>query len=271
MTFGEKLKQARENCGLTRKDMAEHLNLTIAAYSNYENDQRLPNMDTLRELCVRLCVSSDEILEINTNAGRCFTVLYQAMAERNYRFLHTDPIDLFRRRTLNNYPYRTPPSGYEYVSEIPNWIKTNAMSLNHECYFYFAKPGSKYDYIPILGEDCIKMGKCIQADNSHTSDTKLDDYIEDFRQGGPTFEKWQKNILPLYRKYSKFFLRYYDNNSLLAKDFLKKNGYDEESSDIFNTRDFKYLKLRVTFSLIKYDVRDLRKELTKTYIPSKGR
>lgn len=59
MTFGERLKYLRELRGLSQKDMAELLSVTITTLSGYESDQRKPDYEVLRRISGFFGVSED--------------------------------------------------------------------------------------------------------------------------------------------------------------------------------------------------------------------
>jgi transcriptional regulator with XRE-family HTH domain len=61
MTLGEKIKSLRLYHNKTQKDVAAYLEITIASYSYYENNQRKPNYSTIRKL-VRYFNTSYEYL-----------------------------------------------------------------------------------------------------------------------------------------------------------------------------------------------------------------
>ena len=47
---GSRIKEYRKMKGITQKEMAERLQLNVSTYSNYENNHREPNMDTIKEI-----------------------------------------------------------------------------------------------------------------------------------------------------------------------------------------------------------------------------
>lgn len=61
-TFAENLRRYREAAGLTAKDLASQIGIKYSTYSNYENQGREPNYDTLREIAAALHVSIDDLL-----------------------------------------------------------------------------------------------------------------------------------------------------------------------------------------------------------------
>jgi transcriptional regulator with XRE-family HTH domain len=50
MSFGERMKQAREQLGLSRIELAEKLHVTKSAISNYENGVSSPKEDVLLKI-----------------------------------------------------------------------------------------------------------------------------------------------------------------------------------------------------------------------------
>ena len=59
MSVGSRIKQARVKSGLTRADLAEQLNITPSAISNYENGISTPRQDILCEIIGRLGVDAN--------------------------------------------------------------------------------------------------------------------------------------------------------------------------------------------------------------------
>ena len=60
--FGERLKMARENAGLTQKDLAKKLNLTASGYAFYERGEREITILALTRLAQIFKVSTDNLL-----------------------------------------------------------------------------------------------------------------------------------------------------------------------------------------------------------------
>ena len=65
MSFAENLTKARLNIGLSRKEMAAKLGISLPAYSNYENGAREPKFSILKEISYILKVSTDKLLDID--------------------------------------------------------------------------------------------------------------------------------------------------------------------------------------------------------------
>lgn len=58
----ERLKKLREQKGVTQKEVADAIGVTISAYSNYEQGIREPSNQILINLCKYFNVSADYLL-----------------------------------------------------------------------------------------------------------------------------------------------------------------------------------------------------------------
>lgn len=67
MDLGKKLIILRENKDLTRKKVAQDLNITYTTFSKYENNERQPDYDTLKTICNYFNVSTDFMLNHQLN------------------------------------------------------------------------------------------------------------------------------------------------------------------------------------------------------------
>lgn len=65
MEFKDNLKQARLASGLMQKELADKMGIYQKDISRWENGERSPSIMKLRDLCIALNVSADELLEIN--------------------------------------------------------------------------------------------------------------------------------------------------------------------------------------------------------------
>ncbi len=66
MTFGEKLKEARKNTGLSQEELAERIGVSRAAVAKWETDKGLPDIDNLKAIAALLDVSIDYLLGDDT-------------------------------------------------------------------------------------------------------------------------------------------------------------------------------------------------------------
>ena len=66
--FNENLKWAREQKGLSQKDVAEKIGVAKSTYSLYESGNREPNVQTIKKIANVLDVSADELLGIDAGS-----------------------------------------------------------------------------------------------------------------------------------------------------------------------------------------------------------
>ncbi|MSA02899.1 helix-turn-helix domain-containing protein [Lactonifactor sp. BIOML-A3] len=64
MSFYEKLKAARKAAGLTQKQFADMLGVYQKDISRWETGEVSPSIETLKEICIQLKTSADELLEL---------------------------------------------------------------------------------------------------------------------------------------------------------------------------------------------------------------
>lgn len=69
--FNENLRSARENLGLSQKDVAEKIGVAKSTYSLYESGNREPNVQTIKKIADVLDVSADRLLGLDE---QCFTL-----------------------------------------------------------------------------------------------------------------------------------------------------------------------------------------------------
>jgi len=63
--LGKRLKELREERGLTQKELANLLNINAVTYLHYEKDQREPPLSLLADMAIFFGVSVDYILGIS--------------------------------------------------------------------------------------------------------------------------------------------------------------------------------------------------------------
>lgn len=64
MSIHANIKEARKAAGFTQKELADRIGVYQKDISRWESGERTPNTDALRNLCIALKVSADELLEI---------------------------------------------------------------------------------------------------------------------------------------------------------------------------------------------------------------
>lgn len=63
MTFGEKLKEARQTIGLSQEQLAEKINISRSAVAKWENDIGMPDINNLKAMAKLLNVTVDFLLD----------------------------------------------------------------------------------------------------------------------------------------------------------------------------------------------------------------
>ena len=64
MELYEKIRNIREDKDIKQKDMAKYLHMQPTTYNAYEKGKRTISADLLKNICIFLNVSSDELLDL---------------------------------------------------------------------------------------------------------------------------------------------------------------------------------------------------------------
>ena len=62
MKIGERLRAARENEQITQRELSFRAGIPYTTYSNYENGNRAPDVETLQKICLVLGISLGSLL-----------------------------------------------------------------------------------------------------------------------------------------------------------------------------------------------------------------
>lgn len=85
LSYGEVLYELRTYYGYKQKDISDYLNITSQAYSNYENNKRTPDIDTMHKIAQFYGLSIDKILDYrNTRQiedSRSYGALYRGVSD----------------------------------------------------------------------------------------------------------------------------------------------------------------------------------------------
>lgn len=92
--LGNKLKITRINNNLTRKQVAELVGVSVSTIGFYENNERLPSIDTLAKLASIYKVSMEYLLDLNTNDPK--TMSLEGLSEEQIKILKLTA-DCFRK------------------------------------------------------------------------------------------------------------------------------------------------------------------------------
>jgi len=68
--FSERLKELRASKNAVRKDIADHLEITVRAYQHYETGTRFPDFKGINRLADYFDVSTDYLLGRSDNPQR---------------------------------------------------------------------------------------------------------------------------------------------------------------------------------------------------------
>ena len=69
MTFGQRLRSARKEKKLTQKELAVKIQAAHNSISNWENDQNMPDPDTIQNLCWALDVEPNYFFAVDTSSS----------------------------------------------------------------------------------------------------------------------------------------------------------------------------------------------------------
>ncbi len=64
LTFGEKIKNLREDSDLNQSELGKRTNMTQRKISYIENNKYEPSLNDIRELCLFFGVSADYLLDL---------------------------------------------------------------------------------------------------------------------------------------------------------------------------------------------------------------
>lgn len=62
LSYGEVLRELRIYHGYKQKDISSYLNITSQAYSNYENNKRTPDIETMRKIADFYHMTVDKLI-----------------------------------------------------------------------------------------------------------------------------------------------------------------------------------------------------------------
>lgn len=71
MELYQKIRNIREDKDIKQKDMAKYLHMQPTTYNAYEKGKRTISAELLKEICIFLNVSSDELLDLKIKDSFC--------------------------------------------------------------------------------------------------------------------------------------------------------------------------------------------------------
>ena len=66
MKIGEKIRNAREDLGLSQDEVSKRIPMNQSSYSKIERDLQEPNLEQLRQICRILHLSADVLLALKS-------------------------------------------------------------------------------------------------------------------------------------------------------------------------------------------------------------
>ena len=75
LKIGDTMKAMRLKKGLSQKEMAQTLGIAYTTYSNYENNNRTPDMNTLKKIADVLCININDFFVPGTDNDIYFEFL----------------------------------------------------------------------------------------------------------------------------------------------------------------------------------------------------
>lgn len=96
MSFGDRLKEARNNAGMTRSELAKKLGITQSAISNYENGISSPKEDIMLKMFDILCVEPNFLFKDSFKNSNSYQNIENKKEEHiihNYRTLNDEGQD----------------------------------------------------------------------------------------------------------------------------------------------------------------------------------
>lgn len=80
MSFGTRLRDARKAKKLTQKELASKIRAAHNSISNWENDQNMPDPDTIQNLCWALDVQPNYFFNVDTTSPTPPTIVTPALS-----------------------------------------------------------------------------------------------------------------------------------------------------------------------------------------------
>ena len=81
MTFGEKLRQARKDAGLSQEELAEKLNVSRQAITKWETDRGIPDIANLMTISNLFGIAVDDFISEEKTAQTAKSRLYESVTE----------------------------------------------------------------------------------------------------------------------------------------------------------------------------------------------
>lgn len=129
-SFGAVIKEIRKNRKLTQKMLSEDI-CSQSVLSRIENNEELPNVVVMQQICQRLGVTMDQIMQFKSEEVRLITQIFEKIADyfrhKEYKKIMTYMQDTQIEERLH---LDTDWQRYYYYLGVVNF--TFAMSMNKQ-------------------------------------------------------------------------------------------------------------------------------------------
>lgn len=128
--LGKKIKKYRQDANLTQRKMAKLLGIPYSTYSNYENDNRTPDSETLQKICGILNISMQDLIgqsatgNIGDGTERISELMYRPIVPftpENMAAMARENILITSFRKLNIEGQNEAVKRVEELTEIPRY------------------------------------------------------------------------------------------------------------------------------------------------------
>lgn len=128
MSFGKKIKYLREKNNLTQSTIANFIGVKINTYSQYENELRTPNYETVKILSKYFKVSTDYLLDDEFDTD--FALVDYYLNEIKMTTLRLVKLMAFTKEKLDEFDqgkleryHRTVVEQYERLNKLQEYVK----------------------------------------------------------------------------------------------------------------------------------------------------
>ena len=122
LSYGEVLRELRIYHDYKQKDISDYLNITSQAYSNYENNKRTPDIDTIYKIAQFYHITVDQLISYRFTRqfedSRNFGTLYRGVSDSGV----TIPLTAKEAKMVNEILELTPEQQEAYHQFI-NFMK----------------------------------------------------------------------------------------------------------------------------------------------------
>lgn len=181
MSIGKKIKQLRQQKGITQDTLADHLNISFQAISKWETDNASPDISLLPQLSIYFGVTIDDLFEITPDAHleRIENMLEQ---QKDLNLLDENYARDYLSTLLENKPYRAKAHGLLaglYNHRAKSYHEKAALHAEQALWL---EPTVKDYHVAF-----VEANRGVFTDWNCTNHHKLCDFYQDFTQKNPHY------------------------------------------------------------------------------------